>query len=363
MLVDVLQGGMTSADLDRKEFPPPKWIVPGLVPEGLGILVGKPKTGKSFLALNIAASVSAGSTVLGERVERRRVLYLSLEDTFRRIKQRLGMIGAIPTDRLHFYTSWGLGEKALEQLRLFLAHFQDTGLVIIDTLSRIRAPVRGDTNSYQEDYKFMTPIKTLADGKGVSILLVHHTRKQEADDWMDAASGTTGITGAADTILLLNRGRGEVDAVLSASGRDFQEREVALRFEQSKGWIAMGPAGNYRDSVERQQILKAVKDMPPDVSANELAAITGKKSNTITRQLRALEKDGKIKRVRTGRYAMKNDAEGLGTSPPHSESSFPSELEEKSEPYEGYEEESESPVFTALTSTTPQPALPPEQLN
>jgi RecA-family ATPase len=304
-LASLLRDGMTSAELDGQEFPPPKWIVPGLIPEGLGILVGKPKTGKSFLALNIAAAVSAGSSVLGERVERRRVLYLALEDTFRRMQTRLKMIGALPNDKLHIYTAWKSGENGLRYLRLFLAQYNDCGLVIIDTLSRVREATPGEGYNYLEDYKFMTPLKTIADGRNLSILALHHTRKQEAEDWMDAASGTTGITGAADTIMLLQRGRGEVDAIISASGRDFEEREIALSFEQNGGWVFKGPASDYRQSVERRQILQALREAISDASAAELSAVIGKKANTITYHLIALEKEGLIMKVKTGRYALR----------------------------------------------------------
>jgi DNA-binding transcriptional ArsR family regulator len=304
-LAELLRTGLTSADLARMDFPPPNWVIPDILPEGLAVLFGKPKVGKSYLALNIATAVAAGTEILGQRVERHKVLYLALEDTPRRLKGRLDQLGAIPTDNLTIYTHWRKGSDGIENLRLWLTEYQDTRLVIVDTMSRIREPTRDDGNSYLADYAFMEPFKTLADGRNLTFLFVHHTRKAEAEDWMDAASGTTGITGAVDSTLFLDRGRGQVDANLSAAGRDFEEKELALQFSLPGGWVSMGDGADFRITTERRQILQLVKEATNDVSASELAATLGKKPNTMTYHLLALEKEGKVKKVRAGRYAFK----------------------------------------------------------
>ncbi len=78
-----------------------------------------------------------------------------------------------------------------------MAEHKDTKLIIIDTLQKVRE-VGGDNYSYANDYQIMARLKSFADAHGLCLLLVHHTRKQNADDKFDMISGTSGLLGAAD---------------------------------------------------------------------------------------------------------------------------------------------------------------------
>ena len=89
-----------------------------------------------------------------------------------------------------------LGVGLEEQLKKFVREHPNTKLIIIDTLQKIR-DAGGDKYSYANDYEVVGKLKRLADDCGVCLLLVHHTRKQQADDKFDMISGTNGLLGAA----------------------------------------------------------------------------------------------------------------------------------------------------------------------
>jgi RecA-family ATPase len=299
-LAELLRGDVTAEDILSTEYPDPKWIVPGLLPEGLAIIAGKPKVGKSWLALNIALAVSLGGRVLGQiEVERREVLYLALEDTARRIRRRLDMIKAVPSVKLFIRTEWQRGEKALEDLRLWLSCHPDCGLVIIDTMGRIRES-SGEV-SYQQDVDFIAGIKRIADGRVITIVMLHHCRKAGAEDFLDLVSGTNGIAGSADTIWVLQRVRGSSDAILDLTSRDIEEKQLALRYDPNVGWSLLGDAKELRLSAERQDIVKALRENVEPMGPADLADILGKSHAAVKQTLWRMSKANEIG-CRGGKY-------------------------------------------------------------
>lgn len=229
-VADYLSGGITAADLDQQDIPPLQWAVPGVVPEGLVMLAGAPKTGKSWLVLALALGIASGGVALGRiRVDPRPVLYFALEDGHRRLQQRVRtLLGGEPVpDRLTFQIKLPPG-RLTDVIRGWLTQNPD-GLVIVDTLGRARPPQRTTEPQYSADYRVMSALKELVDERpGSSLLVVHHTRKQAAADPFDTVSGTTGLTGGVDTTLVLTRPRGEDEGVLEVTGRDVPEGSYAL---------------------------------------------------------------------------------------------------------------------------------------
>jgi hypothetical protein len=256
---------LTAADLLAREFPPLRYCVEGLIVEGLTLLAGKPKLGKSWLALLLSVAVAAGGYVLGQlRAERGEVLYLALEDGERRLQQRLRAVlgdDAIP-DGWHYQTLWPTIEEehgGLEALQMWLESHPACRLVIIDTLAKIRPRERPNATLYGQDYGALAPLAELARAYHVALVIVHHTRKAGAEDALDAVSGSTGLTAAADAVLVLQRARGQGDATLSVTGRDIEERELALRFDQTTmQWTLIGDAETLRR--EREQAAKRADD-------------------------------------------------------------------------------------------------------
>ena len=205
-------------------------IIDGLLYPGTYLFVGAPKLGKSFLMAQIAYHVSKGKELWGYEVRKGTVLYLALEDDYRRLQERFyRMFGEESTENLFLSVTAGQLENGLdEQLTGFITEHQDTKLVIIDTLQKIRE-FGGDKYSYSNDYEVITRLKKFTDNYGVCLLLVHHTRKQQADDKFDMISGTNGLLGAADGAFMLQKEkRTSNSAVLEISGRDQQDQKLYL---------------------------------------------------------------------------------------------------------------------------------------
>lgn len=205
-------------------------IIDGLLQTGTYLFVGAPKVGKSFLMAQLAYHVSTGLPLWGYTVHKGTVLYLALEDDHRRLQERLyRMFGTDSTDSLHFAIyAKQLGGGLEEQLKKFVREHPDTRLIIIDTLQKVRE-AGGEKYSYSSDYEVMGRLKRFADESGICLLLVHHTRKQQADDKFEMISGTNGLLGAADGAFLLQKEkRTDNAAILDISGRDQQDQRLYL---------------------------------------------------------------------------------------------------------------------------------------
>ena len=214
-------------------------LIDGLLYPGTYIFAGSPKLGKSFLMAQLAYHVSTGTPLWNYTTRKGTVLYLALEDDYRRLQERsYRMFGTAENESLFFSVSAGqLGSGLDEQLTNFLREHPDTSLIIIDTLQKVRE-VGGDNYSYANDYQIITRLKALADSYGICLLLVHHTRKQQSDDKFDMISGTNGLLGAADGAFLLTKEkRTDNAACLDVSGRDQPDQRLYLfRNEETLAW-------------------------------------------------------------------------------------------------------------------------------
>ena len=215
---------------------PLNFVVDDLLSQGLHILAGSPKVGKSWLALWLAVTVAKGESVWGMGVKQGTTLYLCLEDSTLRIQNRLFEIAEDAPANVHFTTnSDTLGKGLEEQLCAFLSEHPDTVLVIIDTLQMIRGA--GYDNTYANDYRDLSALKQIADAHGIAILLIHHLRKESADDVFNRISGTTAISGAVDSsFTLVEERRGSGRAKLSCIGRDIEYRELTLERNGENVW-------------------------------------------------------------------------------------------------------------------------------
>ena len=211
-------------------YPPRTPVVDGFLYGGTYLFVGAPKVGKSFFMGQLAYHVAMGLPLWDYPVRKGTVLYLALEDDYARLQRRLsGMFGVECADNLYFATqAKTLNEGLDRQLEEFLKEHTDARLIIIDTLQKVRE-VGGDNYSYANDYQIMARLKSFADAHGLCLLLVHHTRKQNADDKFDMISGTSGLLGAADGAFLLQKEKRTGNAAtLEVSGRDQQDQKLYL---------------------------------------------------------------------------------------------------------------------------------------
>ena len=214
-------------------LPPVRWLIPGLLPAGLSLLAGASKAGKSWLCLWLCLQLARGGEIWGRTAQPQTVLYLCLEDTYARIQGRLFRLteDSVPS-RLYFQTgSCAIGDGLELQIEKFLSRHPETGLVVIDTLQKVRT-ADPNNGAYASDYQDMSALKSLADRRGIGLLLVHHLRKQGASDPFQQISGSNGLMGAADTIWLLQRQRMSDTARLLVTGRDMDSCTLHLQTRQ-----------------------------------------------------------------------------------------------------------------------------------
>ncbi len=205
-------------------------LIDGLLQRGTYLFVGSPKVGKSFMMAQLAYHISTGTPLWEYKVRKATVLYFALEDDYPRLQKRLfQMFGAKETGNLYFATECKTVNGGLEeQIRGFMREHPDTGLIIIDTLKRVRE-AGGADYSYASDYDVVARLKALADSYKVSMLIVHHTRKQKSEDIFDMISGTNGLMGAADGAFVLSKDkRTSNNATLDVAGRDQQDMKIHL---------------------------------------------------------------------------------------------------------------------------------------
>ena len=211
-------------------------VIEGLLYQGTYLFVGSPKIGKSFFMAQLAYHVSTGTPLWDYPVKKGTVLYLALEDDYRRLQERMyRMFGTDSTENLYFsVSSKPLGNGLTDQLSGFIREHPDTTLVIIDTLQKIRE-VDSDSYSYAKDYEIINQLKQFSDSWGICLLLVHHTRKQKSSDNFDMISGTNGLLGCADgAFMLYKETRTSNKAILEISGRDQQDQKIHLVRDEEK---------------------------------------------------------------------------------------------------------------------------------
>lgn len=286
----------TAAELMSMEFDEPNFIIPGRLTVGAALLCGPPKLGKSWYCLGLGLSYAEAFDVL----------YLALEDTPRRLKNRLGTVlnGRAAPENLYVYTSWPrLDEGGIQQLNDFLDKNPNCKLVMVDTLAKVRHTRGKNTGLYEDDYRAITELKTVADKHGVAIIAVHHVNKTKPTDILETVSGTTGLTGAADTIMILGRERGRSDGTLFITGRDVEEAELAMRFDtRTCTWKEVGEAQDYRISKERQEILEVMRLAGKPLSPKDVAKALGKNESTIKNLIYAMKDCHLIKQISHGKY-------------------------------------------------------------
>jgi hypothetical protein len=291
----------STAELLTTQFPETKWAIPGILPEGLSILAGRPKLGKSWLALQFAHAVGTGGVALGSKVTRGDVLYLALEDGSRRLQERLRLQCVPAAAGITFITEWRpFSNGGMVDLELEL-RFKEYRLVIIDTFSRASGGL-DDQQDMQAMTRIMGSLQHLSLDHHAAILLIDHHRKQGGfnSDPIDDILGSTGKAAVADCSLGLYRERGKSGASLRVTGRDMADAEMALSWDgQFHCWQYDGPADQVREDSEKGRVLAAVRsifdlgDLPTTKNIAEQCGIAAPNVNNALQRLAA---DGLVRR-------------------------------------------------------------------
>jgi hypothetical protein len=299
---------ISAKELNAMRFEPIKYVVPGVIVEGLTLLAAKPKMGKSWMMLHAAAAVARGGFTLGDiHCTEGDVLYCALEDNLRRLQSRMTKLLGTQEwpERLSFRCEMPrLVEGGLQTIKEWIKAANHPRLVIIDTLAMVRAPKKAQESSYDADYGAVKELRALANEYGIAIVLVHHLRKQEADDAFDTVSGTLGLTGAPDTILVLRRDTSG-NTVLHGRGRDLVEIEKAMNFNPDAcTWTIAGEVRDVRISNERKAILAAMREIELPASPTDIAGAANIKPANVKKLLPKMMDDGTVRKCDYGKYDL-----------------------------------------------------------
>ena len=321
------------ASLMSQPLHPPNFVVDTLLSQGLHILAGSPKVGKSWLALWLAVTVAKGEPVWNMATRQGTTLYLCLEDSVLRIQNRLFEIAEDAPDSVHFCTECApIGQGLEKQIKNFSMEHPGTVLVIIDTLQMVR-PIHDTT--YANDYRDLSVLKRLADRLGLAILLIHHLRKEKAEDVFHRISGTTAISGAVDSsFTLVEERRGSGRAKLTCIGRDIEYRELELERNADNVWELLSDSRTQPERLEERIVfllsgflksqgafIGTPTELSQRIDPDGQEGITPKKvSRMILQSVEALRKGGVSvvirrsngKRIIQLRRADSDDMEGAG---------------------------------------------------
>ena len=298
--------------LQHEVFPPMKYAVKGYVVEGVTILAGRPKIGKSWLALDWNGAIARGGFCFGSlHCIEGEILYLALEDNKRRLKSRLTkLFGSTEwPDNFEYATEWPTAkEGGIDAIRAWVKSRPNARMVTIDVLERFRTrPRTGKENAYATDYETIKELQSLAAELRIAILIVTHLRKgADEGDPIDKISGTLGLSGGADAFLILDSN--SAGQTIYGRGRDLEEIDKAIRFNRlTCRWEILGETAEVKRSDERSQILEALKDADATMSPPTIAGATGLKQGNIRRLLGKMVADGEALKAGYGKYAHRDN--------------------------------------------------------
>lgn len=292
-----LGAGITAEELSGKVFPPLNWVIQDILPEGCYLLSARPKTGKSWLALQICLAVAFGETVFGKKVVQGKAVYLALEDNHRRLQSRLKQLRPLgySTPNLLLHTKWERFDKGGVEALVKLIETETPKIVVIDTLAKVR-PTAGRNNVYESDYKALEPITEVANKYRCTILIVTHNRKGKAEtDPLEQVSGSLGLTGAVDGVMIIDGNRSDKMYTLSLIGRDIpNDDDLAIARQANGEWRLLGTAKAVFISEERQAITDLLKLHPKGLKPKDIAELLSKKQSTVRKLLASMTAEQQV---------------------------------------------------------------------
>ena len=248
--------------LNATRFPKPVWVVPDVIPSGLVSIGGRPKIGKSWLALQIACALGSGGQVFDRPVKKGKVLYLALEDSPRRLQVR-GRKQHWPAGvDVTFVIEWPyLGHGGIPALRECIQR-DGYSLVIVDTLTR--ALGGADQMDLAETALILGELQRLAQDLDVTILLIDHHRKPNGlnPDPVDDLLGSTGKAQPLDSVCGLYRQWGKKEATLRVTSRETEGSDLSLVFDGlTCTWTLAHESGGVKTDSSLAAVLGAIRGL------------------------------------------------------------------------------------------------------
>lgn len=265
------------ADIVDTVYPDLKEPVKGLIVEGATVLVGGSKIGKSWMALQLCMCVAAGVPFLDRQTDQGSVLYLALEDSERRLKQRakkLSLMTGISHDAYRPFIDMAtkaptVKDGLIDLLETWITEHPDAKLICIDVMQKVRGVTPGNRNMYQDDYAYLTTFTDLAKKHRVAIVLLHHMNRKDSKtigDPFDVISGSNGIMSTVDTAIILTKKRGQDQATMKIDGRDVSADDMILNFDDCLWTVISENAAEHdaRKAYDANPVTKLIKDILKD---------------------------------------------------------------------------------------------------
>jgi hypothetical protein len=293
-------------EIMEEEFEPIKWILPHYITEGCTLFAGRPKIGKSWWVLLLVMAVSYGGKMLDLQCESGDVLYCALEDNRRRMKARINKLekAGAKYDMDHITIAHKMprinsGAKAF--IKNWVERVENPRLIIIDCLARVREPLAARQLAYDADYQTIEALQEIANKYNVAVIVVHHDRKLPADDPFDSVSGTLGLNGAADTIMIMQK-KSDNNALLMARGRDIEEISRAIAHDDGM-WKMLGDPVQLHLNEQRQRILEVLSTKPQPI--RQIAKAAEMKYDNAKKILNRMYVDATILKEGRGLYYLR----------------------------------------------------------
>lgn len=304
---------MTAEELENKNLPPQNWALENLLPEGLTILAGAPKSGKSLLAFGISLALSSGTEIIGKKNESiKNVLYLPYEDSERSLQDKIKKIrnglSIEKNKRTYFFDNNNIPKIESDNLEWLknLVKENQLDVIIVDTLgSALRNVKRKGLSTYLDEYALLNSFQKFAKDNKICLILLHHTRKMKAENVFDEISGTRAIAGSADANLILQRNK--LTGLLQIQGRELKDASYDLELdEHTLLWRFKGTSNSFGLSPEQQSILDAYeKDYEKEFKPSEIAKLIGKENDQNVRaSFRKLNSLGLLNQDSYGKYKL-----------------------------------------------------------
>jgi hypothetical protein len=313
------QRGATMEEVGVAEFKPVPFLVPALIPaEGVCLICSKPKVGKSWLLYDLCISAAIQREFLtGEKPSPGFTFYLALEDSMRRLRSRGEVLLAGHYDpwpnNMRVATEWArVDGGGLDHIREWALDVRAIGgnpaCVCVDVLKMIRPMGQDKKAAYDRDYEALTGLRSLAHELRIAIIVAHHTRKAASDDLLDLVSGTLGLSGAADTIIVIER-QPTGGFLFDVRGRDVEAVQLAAELDKETcRWRISGNASEVRYTESQRAIREVMRATPEGASPQDIGAETGIKSSTVRSTLLRMVRNGEAKRVK-GKYVIEGGAQ------------------------------------------------------
>jgi RecA-family ATPase len=297
--------GESALSLTQRDIPEPVKLCDPWAVEGVNIIAGRPKLGKTTLERQKLAAASTGTEFLDSKFPVPvKCAFLSLEEgeLLCRLKFKKAGFNDDALSGIQLFFEWPRGDLGVKLLDRYLTENPDVRLVCIDSLTRFRVIPDVRVPAFMADYEAIQQLHDMAKKHpGIAIDVIHHTRKAKSDDPIDDVSGTYGLTAACDSVTVLRHHADGV--VMYTTGRMWtrEESQYSLRRSGKQTWEMIGVHLDL--TAAQKEAYEIVKAEPAGISGKELSDKLGITPQSAWQRLDELLEKGFVRKAHHRVYA------------------------------------------------------------